>query len=268
MSRALGRVAIVPRALPPDSDDATGGVGESAQPGDERRIGLPAAATDVGVAEVAGHAGGERRQGQRRVGDVAERRADRAPLRLAADVDPRRAGVRSDAAPQGLRAAGRKEHVESSVGWQRDAELRRAERRGREAERVGTGTGADRVDHRRIRVDRQPQRDCFVVAEGSESVERDAGVLDRDVQRRVAGGIGRAHVGELGDAHQLVGATGAGVVAVVALDDVAAHEEGADHEHDGHGHGEGTGLQLSSFVSATAWRSPSSSITRLSTSCS
>ena len=59
-----------------------------------------------------------------------------------------------------------------------------------------------------------------------------------------------------------------GVAAVVALDDVAADEEGADDQRDGHDDGERSGLQVISFVSATAWRSASSSITRLSTSCS
>ena len=187
--------------------------------------------------------------------------------RLAAELRPRRPGVRSDAAPERLTVACREEHVETTIGRQGDAELRSGEDVCRVAERLGAGAGADRVDHRRVRLDRQPQRRFGVAVDGGQSIERGTGVLDRDGHGVVAGGKGGAHVGQLGDAHQLVCLL-LGRISVVVVDDLATDEERADHEHDCHGKSGEAPLQVISFVSATAWRSPSSSITRLSTSCS
>ena len=180
MSRALGRRSMVASGVTDESEDRLDGAGEPAQPRRERRIVAPVRAADVGPTDVAGDGGGERRQGEglaRR-----RRRATVAP----GPTRPRRRG-RSTARRRPRRCnahSGRSVHeppraprpVRSGVAIaRREAPTGSVVARER-FEAVGD---AQLVDHRRERLDGDPQRAGRVVGQDGERVERRAGVLDR-----------------------------------------------------------------------------------------
>ena len=231
MSRALGRLPSCRAACRP-TGPRPGRPGEAAQPRDERRIGLPTAAADVGVAEVAGDALANDDRPERRVDDVAERRAQRAPARSrrrGRSTAPRR--CRRCSATAGRRRTPCQQHVEAAARSAGRPPTRRGPEHRRRRAPSGSAGRLARIASTiaGIRLDRQPQRRRLVVVESTETIERGAGVLDRDRAGRGPSAASASHTSANSVMHTSSRGDGRRRRFVVTtVDDVAADEEGAD----------------------------------------
>ena len=158
-SSGTARVAIVRERCASRQLRHVDGAGEPTQPGEEGRVGC-----HVALRELRRCRSSRRRRRRTTPGrpprlDVAERRAHRAPRRLAAELGPRLAGVLADAAPQRHAGAGRRRaRPTGRPAGVATLSCDAASGVGRAAERVVAGVARRASSHRRERLDRQPQR--------------------------------------------------------------------------------------------------------------